>query len=143
MSAAARNGIAPTKAWPLTPLLSLNECHRLPTSSAGREAPVTHCIAYSGGPPTTNIRSDRDPHSPTTSPATLPSKISPVAAAAPKMGRAYIPSPSGLQSEKNVPSDVGCTLVCQASCIVVSNPVLAIRAPAPKAAVRQTRLSHE
>ena len=88
MSAAARKGIAPTKAWPLTPLLSLNECHLLPTSSDGREAPVTHCITYIGGAPTANIRRDRDPHSPTMSPATLPSKSRPVAAAAPKMGSA-------------------------------------------------------
>jgi len=44
MSAAARNGIAPTKAWPLTPLLSAKECHWLPISWFGREAPVTHCM---------------------------------------------------------------------------------------------------
>jgi len=48
-----------------------------------------------------------------------------------------------LQPVKNVPRSVGSTLVCQADCIVVSKPVLAISAPAPKAAVRQTRLSQE
>ena len=73
----------------------------------------------------------------------MPSKTRPVTAAAPKTGSAYMPSPSGLQSEKKVPNCVGSTPRCQEPCIVVSKPVLAISAPAPNAAVRQTRLSHE
>jgi hypothetical protein len=77
------------------------------------------------------------------SPDGRPSKSKPVIAAAPKIERAYLPSPIGLQSAKNVPTLVGVTLCCHAFCIVVSNPVLAMTAPAPKAAVRQTRLSHE
>lgn len=43
MSAAARNGTAPMKAWPLTPLESWNGFHLLPAElSSGREAPVAH-----------------------------------------------------------------------------------------------------
>jgi len=48
-----------------------------------------------------------------------------------------------LQPRKKVPRSVGSTLRCHAVCIVSSKPVLAISAPAPKAAVRQTRLSQE
>ena len=64
-------------------------------------------------------------------------------AAAPNTGSAYLPSPMSLQPEKKVPSAVGATPVCQAPCIVVSKPVLAMRAPAPNAAVRQTSPSQE
>lgn len=67
----------------------------------------------------------------------------PVTAAAPATGSRYMPSPSTLQSEKNVPRLVGATPRCQASCMVTSKPVLAMRAPAPKAPVRQTSGSHE
>jgi hypothetical protein len=56
---------------------------------------------------------------------------------------AYLPSPRGLQFVKKVPRFVGATPVCHAFSIVVSNPVLAIRAAAPTAPVTQTRLSQE
>ena len=135
--------MAPMNAWPLTPLLSLKKCHWLPEPSEGRDAPVASWSTYSGGAPTRNIRREREPHSPTTSPTTLPSNTRPVAAATPKIGSAYLPSPIGLQSLKKVPRPVGATPVCQAFCIVVSKPVLAISAPAPKAAVTHTRLSQE
>ena len=88
MSAAARKGIAPTKAWPLTPLLSFQKCHLLPTFSAGREAPVAIWSTYTGGAPTAKIRSDREPHSPRMSPNGCPSKTNPVAADAPKIASA-------------------------------------------------------
>jgi len=75
------------------------------------------------------------------SPAGFASKTRPATAAVPKIGNAYQPSPMSLVPEKNVPSPVGFTPSCQAFCIVVSKPVLAMIAPAPKAAVRQTRFS--
>jgi hypothetical protein len=46
-----------------------------------------------------------------------------------------------LQPVKNVPTPVGSTPRSQAACIVSSKPVLAMRAPAPNAAVTQTRFS--